>query len=428
MVTVRLEKHVSKVSKLYYEVSYRSANVAGITRGTGILSSINRNIEVYTTGIFSVDIVNMFPTSRSVAYHTIAIDSQSNGSCQKQARDIFENDKRVAYFLGQSGMPGYVGTSPLTQAQPLHSEINSNSGDLDGSDSMTVDAFVSDSYQYLQNQREQSFHWSRHHAKLLNHLAASADVVEDVCRLNTVVVAHIYLRALILLTNIAGSVRCRDRIFANIKKILPKAFFHSLGFLRWLCIIPTLTSDTQASNLHTSRDDIHSQGIFTYDVLIIHIKQCCSVFLEVLISGLGNLKIEHEKYAGTTSGINSGNFPEVNPHAIVQSIFKSLQSLDFDPVVLRRNLSSVAISPISVACSNSFKSRLGILKSCYLNSICHFTAVNLPNRSLIESLVSDICRSKIAMGFSSNVMHNNGQCSRIVFMCGVAFLPVRHSK
>ena len=397
VVTIRLEKHISKISKLIYEVSLNSSidtpGVArGVTSGTGILSSLNKSTKTYTTGVLSIDIIVACPTSRSARYSNL--NPENSKQPDNEAREIFENDKRVAYFLGRAGMPGHVTSS--------YSAGN-------GVGNVSMKSRDDDMFQYLQNHGENSFQWSRYHTKLLSHLAASADLVEAVCRLDSVSQTHIYLRALILLTNITNSVRCRDRIFANIKKTLPKAFFHSLGFLRWLCIIPSTTVHKSPAPRRTesftfNEPEMSSQSsqqvMFTYDILIIEINQIASVFLEVKISGLGNLTSRlDEKTKHYSSDVSSTMPVEVNTNDIVQCILKSLRSLDFDPVVLRRSLSTVAMSPLSVISRNPYQRRLGLLNMCYLESVCHFSEVKLTSRNLVESLVSDICRSKIAMGF-----------------------------
>jgi hypothetical protein len=251
------------------------------------------------------------------------------------ARVISENDKSMAGLLGMNGMPGCVLAAP----QPTKGN-----------------ALTASSYAY---------------AAVVQQLVANADLVEDICRLNCVCKTTMYLRAFFVLTTITSNAKCRSTIFASIKETLPAAKFSQLDTLKWLCVVPLSHKEVGAAAADKSNAEQEQ-----YEVLVVEVKQSVSVFIEVSISLLGN-----------GSGVNV-----MNVKMISDAVQSALGSLSFDPLLLRRDLSMIASS-------NPQSGRSQFLAMCHLQNKTHFLPMDLSQRFLMESLVSEVCRNKIALGF-----------------------------
>ena len=339
--TIRLEKRYSKVSTLVYFVSYRvDVPEALVTRESkekkpmGDISS--RTIKhVYTKGSLSIDIIWISPDR---------VDVSSGKGVMAESRIMSENDKSMTSLLGLPGMPGYIpsSTASLPVATGKSNKVN-----------------VTGSYKYAAVQQQ---------------LAANADLIEDICKLQYSFTSTMYLRAFFVLTAIANNAKCRNSIFTAIRQTIPTARFSQLGTLKWLCLIPVNIRGADSVS-HTAPPSSPTT-IEYYEVLIIEVRQRVSVFIEVAITVMGN-----------GSGENC-----INVIIVADAVQRALKLIDFDPLLLRRDLSLIAIS-------NSLNLRSRNLSLCHLQSLCHFVPIKLSQRYLMESLVSEVCRNKVALGF-----------------------------
>lgn len=339
-VTIRLEKRYNQVSSLVYFVSFRTNSPDhGHSEELWSISSPDhqqkKTSHVYTKGSLSIDIIWISP-DRVVP--STASDGSGGLGIVTEVRVMSENDKNMAGLLGLYGMPGYGYSVP-----PTHTP-----------NSKTSKSSAASTYKY---------------AAVLQQLAASADLVEDICRLNCVCKTTLYLRAFFVLTTITSNAKCRSTIFSSIKETLPTAKFSQLDTLKWLCVVPLMTGEDHDASAESS-------GAELYEVLVIEVRQSVSVFIEVSISLLGN-----------GSGANV-----IDVKSISDAVHTALCALAFDPLLLRRDLSLIASSNPQSGKSQHFA-------LCHLQSKSHFLSMDLTQRFLMESLVSEVCRNKIALGF-----------------------------
>lgn len=357
-VTVRLEKRITKVKVLAYEISFALRKPS---------QQIQNRLRMpnFTNGTLSIDISWSEPS----AYHLG--NTPRDSDLPKDAKVICQYDIRIAKVLGITCMPGFVRRGRTT----LLASGNSVTGMLRDRECIRLGSIVKE-------------------------LKTNSDLIDEICALNVVHTSHIYLGGSSSECARVGSILNDDAlIYDKIVKLFPEAACEALTKLKWMIVIPEYDHVPSASYTSDSANAARMTipSVETVEVVVLRVTHVSSVFIEISVSRLG-VRLQTKLLE--------------NLREIGDAVFSALEALNLGPCYLNRNL-ALALP------DRTAKEKYIRVTNIYMhNHPTYYSNIFFDKRRVREGFMSEMRRLKSLLGFQV-VSHTVTKDKEDMLFCAV---------
>lgn len=394
-MTVRLEKFVTKMSILVYEITFHKEGKNSINKRFSVVNNtlfasnlsnsnsfITDNIKfekttedlMWTRGILSIDLRKLSPRGSNV-YQKSKItsplyietkDEKNSKTILWISQCIVDSDKQLAALLGGPYLSGFAKSKITSTPSTLRSIDQSHytsttNNNTNKKNSISSSVVVSTTTSLLP-------------PPLAKNLAAYADLIEDISNLDDVYTTYIYLRPKVnnshphtKITPISSNEHVRVQILNDIIKRVINVTYHELSLLRWLFVLCS--------------DDVPS-STSEYGIIIFEIVEVSINFLQIQVNKLSR---------------GSGTLNETM-YNISNCIFNSLRILKLNPYRCKCDLSLLSLTSINYNNFSSLsKNRMNIM-TC-LQGARAISNNSINNMNLLKIIAHELVLGKLPMGF-----------------------------
>jgi hypothetical protein len=403
-MTVRLEKFVSKMSILVYEIAFHKEGINSSNKRFGVVNNtlfasnlsnsnsfILDNIRfekttedlMWTRGILSIDIRKLIPRGsniyqKSKISNPLSIETKNEKNSKTIlwiSQCIVDSDKQIAALLGGPFLSGFA-KSKLINSKPSslrsidQSHYTTTNNNSNNNNNINKKHSISSSVKVSATSSTTSLL----PPPLAKNLAAYVDLIEDISNLDDVYTTFIYLRPKVSnsqshtkITPISSNENVRVQILNDIIKRVKNVTYHELSLLRWLFVL--------------CNDDLPS-STSEYGIIIFEIVEVSINFLQIQVSKLSR---------------GSGTLNETM-YNISNCIFNSLRLLKLNPYRCKCDLSLLSLTSINYNNFSSLsKNRMNIM-SC-LQGARAISNNSTNNMNLLKIIAHELILGKLPMGF-----------------------------